>query len=176
LKCSGRALAEGNQWYYYSRRTQNRVTGNGYWKPTGMEEPVVSSSNNKRVGMKKYFVFHVGEAAAGIKTNWIMQEYRLSDSASSTRSSKRKPQPKAVSTHSYTLICVRINRHKHTKINKPDYTIVEVKKKMLLSLSNDDEFSHMTVLHICGATVWFDWWFLINSGLQEMGDMSCLWA
>ncbi|KAL9321423.1 hypothetical protein ACSQ67_013262 [Phaseolus vulgaris] len=44
----GRALAEGNQWYYYSRRTPNRVTGNGYWKPTGMEEPVVSSSNSKR--------------------------------------------------------------------------------------------------------------------------------
>ncbi|CAJ1963543.1 unnamed protein product [Sphenostylis stenocarpa] len=88
----GRALEEGNQWYYYSRRTQNTVTSNGYWKPTGMEEPVVSSSNNKRVGMKKYFVFHVGEAPAGIKTNWIMQEYRLSDSASSTRSSKRKPK------------------------------------------------------------------------------------
>ena len=98
--CTGRALAEGNQWYYYSRRTQNRVTGNGYWKPTGIEEPVVSSTSNKRVGMKKYFVFHVGEApAAGIKTNWIMQEYRLSDSASSTRSSKRKSQPKIVSIH-----------------------------------------------------------------------------
>lgn len=91
---AGRALAEGNQWYYYSRRTQNRVTENGYWKPTGIEEPVISSTSNKRVGMKKYFMFHLGEA----KTNWIMQEYRLSDSASSSsRSSKRKSQQKTVS-------------------------------------------------------------------------------
>jgi len=117
-------LAEGNQWYYYSRRTPNRVTGNGYWKPTGMEEPVVSSSNSKRVGMKKYFVFHVGEAATGIKTNWIMQEYRLADSASSTRSSKRKPQPKAVSTLSYTLItCIYTYTYVDTNIPKQNNLI-----------------------------------------------------
>ncbi|XP_057422327.1 NAC domain-containing protein 104-like isoform X2 [Lotus japonicus] len=86
----GRALEEGNQWYYYSRRTQNRITSNGYWVAMGMEEPVVASSSNKRVGMKKYYVFHVGQAPDGNKTNWIMQEYRLPDSASSSRTSRRK--------------------------------------------------------------------------------------
>nr|QDC33484.1 NAC1 transcription factor [Medicago sativa] len=95
----GRALEEGNQWYYYSRRTQNRMTNSGYWMPMGMEEQVVTSSSNKRVGMKKYYVFHIGEAPNGNQTNWIMQEYRLSDSASSSSrsSSKRKSQPKSVS-------------------------------------------------------------------------------
>lgn len=87
---SGRALEEGNQWYYYSRRTQNRITSNGYWVAMGMEEPVVASSSNKRVGMKKYYVFHVGQAPDGNKTNWIMQEYRLPDSGSSSRTSRRK--------------------------------------------------------------------------------------
>ncbi|KAI4296316.1 hypothetical protein L6164_036284 [Bauhinia variegata] len=100
----GKALAEGNQWYYYSRRTQNRVTGNGYWKAMGIEEAVVTSSSNKRVGMKKYFTFYVGEASNGIKTNWIMQEYRLPDCASSSsRASKRKPQPKT--DYSKWVIC-----------------------------------------------------------------------
>ncbi|XP_028790529.1 NAC domain-containing protein 104-like [Neltuma alba] len=98
----GKALGEGNQWYYYSRRTQNRVTVNGYWKAMGMEEAVIAASSNKRVGMKKYFVFFEGEHPnSGIKTNWVMQEYRLSDSSSSSSSrspssssSRRKSQPK----------------------------------------------------------------------------------
>jgi hypothetical protein len=106
----GRALLEGKKWYYYSRRTQNRVTGNGYWKATGMEEAVISSTNNMKVGMKKHFVFHVGESpASGIKTNWIMQEFCLSDSASSSaKSSKRKSQPVKVSLYeiiNYMIIC-----------------------------------------------------------------------
>ncbi|KAH1207928.1 hypothetical protein AAZX31_15G049900 [Glycine max] len=133
----GRALAEGNQWYYYSRRTQNRVTGNGYWKPTGIEEPVVSSTSNKRVGMKKYFVFHVGEApAAGIKTNWIMQEYRLSDSASSTRSSKRKSQPKI--EYNKWVIC-RVYERNGDDDNGTELSCLD---EVFLSLDDDlDEIS-----------------------------------
>ena len=102
--CVGKALGEGNQWYFYSRRTQNRVTVNGYWKAMGMEETVIAAnSNNKRVGMKKYFVFYEGESPnSGIKTNWVMQEYRLSDSSSS--SSRRRSQPKPVSVCIYMYI------------------------------------------------------------------------
>ncbi|OMO86880.1 No apical meristem (NAM) protein [Corchorus olitorius] len=96
----GKALAEGNQWYFYSRRTQNRNTSNGYWKPMGIDEPVVNSSSSKKVGMKKYLVFYIGEDSGGIKTNWVMQEYRLSDSdhSSTSRSSKRRSHSKIVST------------------------------------------------------------------------------
>ncbi|KAK4757521.1 hypothetical protein SAY87_018822 [Trapa incisa] len=103
----GKALAEGNKWYYFSRRTPERVTGNGYWKPLGVEEPILTSASNKRVGMKKYFVFYVGEAPGGMKTNWIMHEYRLFGSSSTTTttttgssgsarssSSRRKGNPK----------------------------------------------------------------------------------
>ena len=49
--------------------------------------------------MKKFYVFYAGEAPDGSKTNWIMQEYRLSDSASSSRSTRRKAQPETVSTY-----------------------------------------------------------------------------
>ncbi|XP_025014771.1 NAC domain-containing protein 104 isoform X2 [Ricinus communis] len=91
----GKALAEGRQWYYYSRRTQNRITENGYWKAIGIDEPVLTNAN-KRVGIKKYSLFYVGEAPGGMKTNWIMEEYRLSssDCPSSSRSSKRRGHPK----------------------------------------------------------------------------------
>nr|UBT01640.1 NAC transcription factor 36 [Litchi chinensis] len=103
----GKALAEGNQWYFYSRKTQNRMTSNGYWKPMGIEEPIFTSANNQ-VGVKKYFVFHLGEAPCAVKTNWILQEYGLSDSASSSsstssRTSKRRSHSKV--DYSQWVVC-----------------------------------------------------------------------
>ncbi|KAE9610703.1 putative transcription factor NAM family [Lupinus albus] len=138
----GKALAEGNQWYYYSRRTQNRVTSNGYWNPMGMEEPVVTSSSNKRVGMKKFYVFHIGEAHdGGSKTNWIMQEYRLSDSASSSRSSKRKTQPKTTD-HSKWVIC-RVYEHNDNDDDDDGDSGIELSclDEVFLSLDDLEEIS-----------------------------------
>ncbi|MED6208678.1 hypothetical protein PIB30_047529 [Stylosanthes scabra] len=138
----GRALAEGNQWYYYSRRTQNRVTANGYWNPMGMEEPVVSNSSNRRVGIKKFYVFYVGEAPDGNRTNWIMQEYRLSDSAaSSSRSStKRKSQPKT--DHSKWVICrVYENDENDDDDGNGDGTELSCLDEVFLSLDDLDEVS-----------------------------------
>ncbi|KAM7478940.1 hypothetical protein LguiA_027153 [Lonicera macranthoides] len=88
----GKAMAEGNKWYFYSRRTQNRITENGYWKAMGADEAIMSGGGSKRVGMKRYYMFYFGESPEGVKTNWIMEEFRLSDAAStsSTRSSKRR--------------------------------------------------------------------------------------
>ena len=102
----GKAMVEGKKWYYYSRRTQNRITTNGYWKSLGCDEQIISSSSSKRVGVKKYYVFHIGEAPEGVKTNWIMQEFRLSDGSSSSSSSgrsKRKGHSKTVS-HSISFL------------------------------------------------------------------------
>ncbi|XLS66260.1 hypothetical protein HN51_026234 [Arachis hypogaea] len=79
-----RALAEGNQWYYYSKRTQNRVTANDYWNPMGIKEAAVSNSSNRRVDIKKFYVFYVREAPDGNRTNRIMQEYRFPESTTSS--------------------------------------------------------------------------------------------
>ncbi|OIV96213.1 hypothetical protein TanjilG_14890 [Lupinus angustifolius] len=135
----GTALAEGNQWYYYSRRTQNRVTENGYWKATGIEEAVVTRSSNKRVGMKKYFVFYVGESIAdGIKTNWIMQEYSLLDSASST--SKTKSHQKT--DYSKWVIC-RVYEHNEDEDEDEDEDGTELSclDEVFLSLDDLEEIS-----------------------------------
>ncbi|PSS29196.1 NAC domain-containing protein [Actinidia chinensis var. chinensis] len=104
----GKAMAEGNKWYFFSRKTANRITGNGYWKPLGVDEPIFTSAS-KKVGMKKCYVFYIGEEPEGVKTNWIMQEYMLSESgSSSSRSSKRRGNPKV--DYSKWVLC-RVYEH-----------------------------------------------------------------
>ncbi|XP_073133653.1 uncharacterized protein [Henckelia pumila] len=84
------------EWYFYCPRDRkyrnstrpNRVTGAGFWKATGTDRPIYSSEGSKCIGLKKSLVFYKGRAAKGIKTDWMMHEFRLpsvSDSALSTR-------------------------------------------------------------------------------------------
>lgn len=102
---TGKALSEGNKWYYYSRKMQNRVSDSGYWKQMGMDEPIMSSSCRKIVGIKKYYVFHIGDPSNDVWTSWIMHEYRLPDSGSSSKSTSRKRgNPKLVSPIRFNLI------------------------------------------------------------------------
>lgn len=93
--CVGKAMEEGSKWYFYSRRTQTRITRSGVWKSIGEDEPILSSesgsSKRKVIGIKKYYVFYIGEPnSEGIKTNWILQEYSLSDQCGSSSSARRK--------------------------------------------------------------------------------------
>lgn len=76
LECSGKALWNGTQYFYFSRTMSNRITENGYWKDLDTEEPVFSEAG-EIIGIKKYLNFHIGEAPAGQETNWVMQEYHL---------------------------------------------------------------------------------------------------
>ncbi|KAG4168293.1 hypothetical protein ERO13_A12G013900v2 [Gossypium hirsutum] len=139
----GKALGEGNQWYFYSRGTQNRITGNGYWKPMGIEEDVINS-RSKKVGMKKYLVFYIGEGRAAIKTNWIMQEYRLSKSdSSSTKSSKRRGHSKV--DYSKWVVCRVYERNcsedEDDGDDDDDGTQLSCLDEMFLSLDDMDEIS-----------------------------------
>lgn len=75
-----------NEWYFFSPRDRkypngvrpNRATISGYWKATGTDKAIYSGS--KYVGVKKALVFYKGKPPKGIKTDWIMHEYRLTDS------------------------------------------------------------------------------------------------
>ncbi|KAJ6869290.1 NAC domain-containing protein 83-like [Populus alba x Populus x berolinensis] len=57
----------------------NRSSVSGYWKATGLDKQIISSSwkNNHVVGMKKTLVFYRGKATHGSRTDWVMHEYRL---------------------------------------------------------------------------------------------------
>ncbi|KAJ6857166.1 NAC domain-containing protein 1-like [Populus alba x Populus x berolinensis] len=74
------------EWYFLTPRDRkypngdrpNRAAGDGYWKATGADIDVTSA--NRVIGSKKTLVFHRGKAPGGDKTNWIMHEYRASNS------------------------------------------------------------------------------------------------
>ncbi|THU59779.1 hypothetical protein C4D60_Mb07t05650 [Musa balbisiana] len=75
------------EWYFFSPRERkypngyrpNRAAASGYWKATGIDKPVVTSSGNSSIGVKKALVFYKGRPPKGVKTNWIMHEYRLAE-------------------------------------------------------------------------------------------------
>ncbi|KAK4756708.1 hypothetical protein SAY87_006835 [Trapa incisa] len=75
------------EWYFFSPRDRkypngarpNRAATSGYWKATGTDKPVLASCGTQKVGVKKALVFYGGKPPKGIKTNWIMHEYRLSE-------------------------------------------------------------------------------------------------
>ncbi|KAM7487430.1 hypothetical protein LguiB_024914 [Lonicera macranthoides] len=85
-------LATGEkEWYFYCPRDRkyrnstrpNRVTGAGFWKATGTDRPIYSSEGSKCIGLKKSLVFYKGRAAKGIKTDWMMHEFRLPSTTNS---------------------------------------------------------------------------------------------
>ncbi|KAL6657780.1 hypothetical protein ACP70R_005560 [Stipagrostis hirtigluma subsp. patula] len=88
------------EWYFFSPRDRkypngarpNRAATSGYWKATGTDKPILASGGSReKVGVKKALVFYRGKPPKGLKTNWIMHEYRLTDAASSTNTSRPPP-------------------------------------------------------------------------------------
>ncbi|XP_022746893.1 NAC transcription factor 47-like [Durio zibethinus] len=86
------------EWYFFSPRDRkypngarpNRAAASGYWKATGTDKVIVTSSMAARgggvqenIGVKKALVFYKGRPPKGIKTNWIMHEYRLAENPNS---------------------------------------------------------------------------------------------
>ncbi|KAH9295715.1 hypothetical protein KI387_039303 [Taxus chinensis] len=81
----GKAAFGEREWYFFSPRDRkypngarpNRAAASGYWKATGTDKPIVMSGGSQTVGVKKALVFYKGRPPKGIKTSWIMHEYRL---------------------------------------------------------------------------------------------------
>lgn len=75
------------EWFFYVPRDRkyrngdrpNRVTTSGYWKATGADR-MIRNESLRSIGLKKTLVFYSGKAPKGIRTSWIMNEYRLPQS------------------------------------------------------------------------------------------------
>lgn len=79
------AKLNATEWYFFSFRDRkyatgfrtNRATTSGYWKATGKDRTVFDPITHEVVGMRKTLVFYRNRAPNGIKTGWIMHEFRL---------------------------------------------------------------------------------------------------
>ncbi|XP_024982302.1 protein CUP-SHAPED COTYLEDON 3-like [Cynara cardunculus var. scolymus] len=79
------AKLNSSEWYFFSFRDRkyatgyrtNRATTSGYWKATGKDRTVVDPRSGVIIGMRKTLVFYKNRAPNGVKTGWIMHEFRL---------------------------------------------------------------------------------------------------
>ncbi|KQJ94869.1 uncharacterized protein LOC100821210 [Brachypodium distachyon] len=79
-----------NDWYFFSHKDKkyptgtrtNRATAAGFWKATGRDKAIYNAVS--RIGMRKTLVFYKGRAPHGLKSDWIMHEYRLLDADDSS--------------------------------------------------------------------------------------------
>ncbi|KAI3411374.1 NAC domain-containing protein, partial [Psidium guajava] len=84
-----KALFGEDEWYFFSPRDRkypnggrpNRAAASGYWKATGTDKPILASGESRSIGVKKALVFYTGRPTKSAKTDWIMNEYRLLDTA-----------------------------------------------------------------------------------------------
>ncbi|KAG0465080.1 hypothetical protein HPP92_019244 [Vanilla planifolia] len=80
-----KAKSGDREWYFFSPRDRkypngvrpNRTAASGYWKATGTDKPITTGKGDENIGVKKALVFYTGKPPKGVKTNWIMHEYRL---------------------------------------------------------------------------------------------------
>lgn len=114
------------EWYFFSPRDRkypngarpNRAAASGYWKATGTDKTIVTSGTpgggHQNIGVKKALVFYKGRPPKGVKTNWIMHEYRLAENP----------------TYPYSSITIKPNNKlKDSPMRLDDWVLCRIYKK-----------------------------------------------
>ncbi|XP_077212452.1 NAC domain-containing protein 2-like [Tasmannia lanceolata] len=92
----GKAFFGETEWFFFSPRDRkypngarpNRAAASGFWKATGTDKPILASGGTQCLGVKKALVFYRGRPPKGMKTDWVMHEYRLLDNSPSSQKHK----------------------------------------------------------------------------------------
>ncbi|KAK9054006.1 hypothetical protein SSX86_025081 [Deinandra increscens subsp. villosa] len=141
------ALYGEKEWYFFSPRDRkypngsrpNRAAGTGYWKATGADKAI---GKPKAVGIKKALVFYAGKAPKGVKTNWIMHEYRLAnvDRSAGKRSNNLRLDD-WVLCRIYNKKGV-LEKHVNSDINEALFSDIEIDvKPQIMSYAPTDKIS-----------------------------------
>ncbi|XP_061366339.1 NAC domain-containing protein 2-like [Gastrolobium bilobum] len=144
-----------NEWYFFSPRERkypngvrpNRATVSGYWKATGTDKAIYSGSEH--IGVKKALVFYKGRPPKGLKTDWIMHEYRLIGS-------KRQPSRQIGSMRLDDWVLCRIYKKKNNGKSlevKEEYTTAQIN---LTPANDDSEQEIMKFPRTCSLTQLLD--------------------
>ncbi|KAF6146497.1 hypothetical protein GIB67_037797 [Kingdonia uniflora] len=129
-----KALFGTKEWYFFTPRDRkypngsrpNRAAGSGYWKATGADKPIRPAGCATHIGIKKALVFYSGKAPKGVKTNWIMHEYRL---AEPNRTSNKKGSLRL----DEWVLCRLYNKKNNWQINQN-------KKEQSMNVNTIDSF------------------------------------
>ncbi|OIV93393.1 hypothetical protein TanjilG_13845 [Lupinus angustifolius] len=139
------------EWYFYCPRDRkyrnsarpNRVTGAGFWKATGTDRPIYSSEGSKCIGLKKSLVFYKGRAAKGVKTDWMMHEFRLPSLTDSSYPPK-KYIDKTIAANESWAICRIFKKTNATAQRALSHSWVSPLRETMNSdmLTNDPNSTH----------------------------------
>lgn len=113
------------EWYFFSPRDRkypngarpNRAAASGYWKATGTDKIILATSvgaHQANIGVKKALVFYKGRPPKGVKTNWIMHEYRLAENPKNLNHTKMRPKDSSMRLDDWVLC--RIYRKSHVSL------------------------------------------------------------
>ncbi|XP_044491269.1 NAC domain-containing protein 2-like [Mangifera indica] len=153
------------EWYFFTPRDRkypngvrpNRATVSGYWKATGTDKAIYSGS--KYVGVKKALVFYKGRPPKGVKSDWIMHEYRL------ISDSRKQPNKQNGSMRLDDWVLCRIYKKKQTtktldqkvdeescsqRINKIGSNIDAIEQQQLMKFPRTCSLTHLRELEYFG--------------------------
>eukprot|EP01018_Ginkgo_biloba_P038484 Gb_37440 [translate_table: standard] len=143
----GKACFGEVEWYFFSPRDRkypngarpNRAAASGYWKATGTDKPIQISGGTQNLGVKKALVFYRGRPPKGVKTSWIMHEYRLADAG--TRPSSLSSRKGSMRLDDWVLCRIYKKKNHASKVTarERDESCVEEVLASLPDIDNDDQ-------------------------------------
>lgn len=135
-----KAMFGEREWYFFSPRDRkypngvrpNRSAGSGYWKATGTDKPIGN------IGVKKALVFYTGKPPKGVKTDWIMHEYRLVEALHNSQREQQKLKRGSMRLDDWVLCRI----YQKTRHNSPSNCLLHEEEAETKNFANANQMMH----------------------------------